>query len=84
MNNDTALMPYTVTIAGHERYDGEKPWTYVIDAENELNAIAIAAAYMGRNTGWVDLVVISVIPGTPPANCGYHWNDLRKEPSNGD
>lgn len=79
MTINSALLPYTVTLAGHERYDGEKPWTYVVNAEDAVNAVAIAAAYMGKNTGWTDLQVVSVIPGSPPINCGYSWNDLRAD-----
>lgn len=78
MTNSTSL-PYTVTLAGHERYDGEKPWTYVVNAKDSINAVAIAAAYMGKHTGWIDLVVVAIVPGIPAADCGYSWNDLRQD-----
>lgn len=77
MSRETALTPYTVTIAGLERYDFEKPWTYVVNAESEHDAVAKAAARLAIDTGWNDLKFIEIIPGVPPASCGYHWNDLR-------
>jgi hypothetical protein len=77
MNRDPALKPYTVTIAGPERHDFEKPWTYVVNAESEYDAIVKVAAVMGQDLETTDFKFVEIIPGVPPASCGYHWNDLR-------
>jgi hypothetical protein len=77
MNREPALKPYTVTIAGFERHDGEKPWTYVVNAESEHDAVATVAAIMATDLGTTDLKFVEIIPGVPPENCGYHWNDAR-------
>lgn len=83
MPHEPVLKPYTVTIAGPERHDGEKPWTYVVNAESEYDAITKVAAVMGCERR-ADLQFVSIIPGVPPENCGYYWNDLRKEKRNDD
>lgn len=79
MNREPALKPYTVTIAGHERHDGEQPWTYVVNAESDYDAVAKVAAAMAADTGWTDLKFLEIIPGVPPAASNYHWNDLREK-----
>jgi len=79
MTREPVLKPYTVTIAGLERHDGEKPWTYVVNAESEYDAITKVAAGMGHDMGTADLQFVEIIPGVPPENCGYHWNDIREE-----
>lgn len=79
MNPRPALTPYTVTLAGPERHTCEQPWTYVVNAESEYDAIAKAAAFMGRDIGTVDVKFVETIPGVPLESCGYHWNDLREE-----
>lgn len=78
MNRKPVLAPYTVTIAGVERHDGEKPWTYVVNAESEHDAITKVAAIMAADLGTTDLKFMEIIPGVPPASCSYHWNDARR------
>jgi hypothetical protein len=71
------LYPFTVTIAGLERYDGEAPYTYVVDAPDALEATRVVFQHMKAELETDDLEVKSCTPGVPPADCWYHWNDLR-------
>lgn len=75
---------FTVTVAGPERHEGHKPYTYVIDAESmEAAKAAVLAHQMAEEaettqTGDVVIVDRESFPGEPPNPCGYWWNDLRK------
>lgn len=77
MNDNTTLMPYTVTIAGPERYDYEKPYTYVVNARNAFDAAVKAGAHMSADVETKDVQFVDIVPGVPPENCGYRWNDRR-------
>ncbi|SFI81184.1 hypothetical protein SAMN05216275_10554 [Streptosporangium canum] len=73
------LKTYTVTISGREREDGEKPYTWVVDAESpqaaESKALEIHA--YSQDEAFEDLEVEEIFQGPPGANCGYFWNDMR-------
>lgn len=68
--------PFTVTVEGSERHDGEKPYTYVIDAvDGETAGKLVLELHMKENDD-DDVNLLEVLPGVP-VNAGYHWNDLR-------
>lgn len=73
---DFRYFDYTVTISGEEREDGEAPYTYVVTAESTAMAIHYALLAHGPAFG---LRLESVESGTPSADCGYTWNDLRPQ-----
>lgn len=77
MTNAAPLLPYTVTIAGPERYDYEKPYTYVVNAKNAFDAAVKAAMHLSADIERKDLQFVAIVPGVPPENCGYRWNDRR-------
>jgi hypothetical protein len=68
------MKDYTVTISGEEREDGEKPYTYVVSACSPAEAAEQALIGHGPAFG---LTLEGIVPGVPPDECGYHWNDLR-------
>ncbi|BAJ30988.1 MULTISPECIES: hypothetical protein [Kitasatospora] len=68
---------YTVTVAGTERYDGEKPYTYVIDYCCALDAVLHVLAHHRWENETADVIPVEVLLGEPSSNCGYVWNDLR-------
>ncbi|MEV4078005.1 hypothetical protein [Nonomuraea fuscirosea] len=74
---------FTVTIAGAERFDGEAPYTWVVEASDMTSAISKATAYHARSQEErvcdLELVPRHTFEGAPPAKCSYHWNDLRTE-----
>jgi len=71
------VMPdYTVTISGEEREDGEKPYTYVVSASSPDKAARKALIFHGPAFG---LALEGIVPGVPPEDCGYYWNDLRTQ-----
>lgn len=74
-----APKPFTVTVAGPERHDGEKPYTYVLDALYTEEAWVKALAWhMVENIALDAYVVASQShEGLPPEDAGYQWNDLR-------
>ena len=67
---------YTVTISGEEREDGEKPYTYVVSASSPDKAARKALIFHGPAFG---LALEGIVPGVPPEDCGYYWNDLRTQ-----
>lgn len=71
------VFPFTVTVAGLERHDGEAPYTYVVDAVDAAAATRVVVAHMQAELGTTDLVVKACASGVPAADCWYHWNDLR-------
>ena len=71
------LQPFTVTVAGSERHDGEKPYTYVLNCDNSQVAGDVVIAHHKSKNEDDDVILESVVPGEPPADCGYFWNDLR-------
>lgn len=75
------LRPWTVTISGTEREDGEKPYTFVVMGKTKTWAINAAskAAYRDCEIEYRDQKVEEVKEGVPPANCGYYWNDCREK-----
>ncbi|WP_043617305.1 hypothetical protein [Nonomuraea candida] len=85
------LEPYTVTISGTEREDGEAPYTWVVNAKNPHDATNKALKIHLTEATCVDLddraemiealadlEIEEVYEGLPPADCGYHWNDMRE------
>ncbi|MGW3346468.1 hypothetical protein ACWDA3_24415 [Nonomuraea rubra] len=74
---------FTVTVAGTERFDGEEPYTWVVEAPDVASAMNRAVAYhaLAQDQRLSDLQIdpLRTFEGLPPANCGYHWNDLRSE-----
>ena len=74
--------PFTVTIAGPEREDGQAPYTYVVTECSTEKAWAKALAWHMVENEQVDCFVVAAesFEGTP-ADKGhsYHWTDLRPE-----
>ncbi|MFF4506677.1 hypothetical protein [Streptomyces sp. NPDC001401] len=72
---------FTVTVAGPERYDGEKPYTYVVRDHTTEGAWIQALTWHMRENETLDVHVgaSESHAGLPPADAGYHWNDLRPE-----
>ena len=75
------LRPWTVTISGSEREDGEKPYTFVVMGKTRTWAInaACGAAYRLCEIEHKDQKVEEVKEGVPADDCGFAWNDCRKE-----
>ncbi|QFY13171.1 hypothetical protein GBF35_47305 [Nonomuraea phyllanthi] len=75
---------FTVTVAGPERFDGEAPYTWVVEATDMASATNKALAYHAlsedRPLHDLEIVPLHTFEGPPPENCGYHWNDLRPLP----
>jgi hypothetical protein len=69
---------YCVTLAGPERHDGESPYSWVLEGDSARGAVAKAAAAMACGNETSDVELVSVELGVPPADCGFHWNDLRE------
>ncbi|MDX3069595.1 hypothetical protein PV518_47040 [Streptomyces sp. ND04-05B] len=72
---------FTVTIAGPERHDGEKPTKYVLEARSTQTAWARALAWHMEAEETVDCFVLAdeSHKGAPAGDVGFHWNDLRPE-----
>ena len=70
------MVAYTVTISGEEREDGEEPYTYVVSASSSHEAAQTALMFHGPAFG---LALEGIVPGVPPEDCGYYWNDLRTQ-----
>jgi hypothetical protein len=74
---------FTVTVAGSERFDGEEPYTWVVEAPDVASAIDKAVTYhaLSQDQRLSDLLIdpLRTFEGLPPAKCGYHWNDLRAQ-----
>ncbi|MEN8650199.1 hypothetical protein ABCR94_06030 [Streptomyces sp. 21So2-11] len=72
---------FTVTIAGGERHDGEKPYTYVVRERMTRRAWAKALAWHMVEREDIDAFVVTAESheGLPPHGCGYSWNDLRSD-----
>lgn len=77
---DQKPTPWTVTIAGSERHDGEAPYTYVVDSTTMDGATKLAIDNHSKGTGDNDIVLISVVAGAPHA-VDYEYNDLREKPT---
>jgi hypothetical protein len=73
------IRDFTVTVAGPERHDGEKPYTYVVRDHSTDQAWAQALAWHIRTNETTDAHVVPSLShdGPPPCNAGYYWNDLR-------
>lgn len=80
---DRRAKVFTVTVAGLERFDGEAPYTWVLEAPDMASAIRKAVAYhavsVEERVCDLEIVLRHTFEGLPPANCGYYWNDLRTE-----
>jgi hypothetical protein len=72
--------PFTVTIAGPERHDGESPKTFVVEGYSTEKAWAKALAWYMLDCETVDAHVIAAesFEGIPAAGSGF-WTDLRPE-----
>lgn len=75
------MTPFTVTIAGDERFDGEAPYTWVVEASDVMSAMNKAMVYhaLSQEQRLCDLEIdpLHTFEGLPPEKCGYYWNDLR-------
>ncbi|MEV5559700.1 hypothetical protein AB0L44_39150 [Nonomuraea wenchangensis] len=75
------MRTFTVTIAGTERFDGEAPYTWVVEAHDVASAMNKAMAYhaLSQDQPQCDLEIdpLRTFEGPPPPDCGYYWNDLR-------
>ncbi|MFF2940215.1 hypothetical protein ACFVSQ_10270 [Streptomyces niveus] len=73
--------PFTVTVAGPERYDGGRPTTYVLDACSTEKAWARALAWHMAAEETPDCFVVEdgSFEGTPGGRAGVDWSDLRPE-----
>lgn len=71
------MQDFTVTVAGSERHDGHKPYTYVVVAENYEDAAKKVTEHHRENNEDTDLVLVECFRGPPPIRSGYAWNDLR-------
>jgi len=68
---------FTVTIAGSERHEGHKPYSYVVNAENADAAWAKVRDVFVKEQDDNDVERVRVEAGSPKRDCGYYWNDLR-------
>ncbi|MEO3863894.1 hypothetical protein [Acrocarpospora sp. B8E8] len=79
--NAYRINAYTVTIAGRERFDGEAPFAWVVDAIDIFdaigNALRIHCTSQEETVEDVKLIGTQSFEGIPAADCGYHWNDER-------
>ncbi|MEU7863470.1 hypothetical protein [Nonomuraea sp. NPDC049141] len=77
------MKTYTVTIAGPERFDGEKPHTWVVNAADIYEAAgkALREHCEAQEQSIEDIKIIGAesFEGVPAPDCGYNWNDMRKE-----
>jgi hypothetical protein len=73
------LRDFTVTVAGPERHNGEKPYAYVVRDFSTEQAWSQALAWHIRTNETTDAHVVPSLShdGAPPRNAGYIWNDLR-------
>ncbi|WP_019548596.1 DUF6884 domain-containing protein [Streptomyces sulphureus] len=72
---------FTITVAGTERHDGEKPYTYVVSECSTKKAWAKVLAWVMVDQETVDAHVVAgeSFEGEPEPGCGYFWTDLRSE-----
>jgi hypothetical protein len=77
-SNPRKNKPFTVTVEGPERHDGEKPYTYCVRASNIKEAGRFVLTFHKRQEETDDVNLVSYQVGVPSKNCGYYWNDLRK------
>jgi hypothetical protein len=68
---------WTATVAGRERHDGEKPFTYCLYAESVDAAIESAMTYHALLYEDNDLIMTEIFSGPPQKGVWYAWNDLR-------
>ncbi|WP_019061736.1 hypothetical protein [Streptomyces prunicolor] len=75
------VRPFTVTVAGPERYDGTRPTTYVVDECSTEKAWVKALAWHMVADETIDCYVIAdeSHEGLPDGERGIHWSDLRTE-----
>lgn len=76
------MSDWTVTLAGDERFDGEAPYTWVVEAPSAEAAVAIARRLFEEEEQDPDIVVIEVLPGEPgPKFQTLHFTDARPQPA---
>ena len=75
------VSPFTVTVAGAERHDGEAPYVYVVEDHSRELAWGQALAWHIVNQEDIDSYVVASesFDGVPPEDFKGHWNDLRPE-----
>lgn len=68
-------------VAGPERHDGEKPYTFVVNECSTEKAWAAVLAWFMVDMETVDAHVVAgdSCEGVPEPECGYFWIDLRAE-----
>lgn len=73
--------PFTVTVTGSERHDGEAPYVYVVTDHSMSLAWGQALAWHILNEEDIDSYVLAdeSFEGAPPEDFKGHWNDLRPE-----
>ena len=73
--------PFTVTVAGAERHDGEAPYVYVVEDHSRELAWGQALAWHIVNQEDIDSYVVASesFDGVPPEDFKGHWNDLRPD-----
>ncbi|MGW3445644.1 hypothetical protein [Streptomyces sp. NPDC001076] len=71
--------PFTVTIAGVGRHDGESPYTYVVEEHSTETAWARALVWHLSDVQRLDCYVVAdeSFEGIPAVDSGYAWVDLR-------
>lgn len=71
--------PFTITVAGPERYDGGPPTIYVVDACSTESAWSKALAWHMTAEETPDCLVLEdgSFEGIPAGAAGFHWSDLR-------
>jgi hypothetical protein len=76
---DDGPRDFTVTVAGQERRNGERPFTYVVRADTTQEAWAIVLAWHFLDQGDLDSYIVASQsrPGTPSPDGEIEWNDLR-------
>ncbi|MFC4117518.1 hypothetical protein [Nonomuraea zeae] len=74
---------FTVTVAGRERFDGEAPYTYVVNGVDIFDAIGrvfrIFCVEQEQDIADIKLIGTESFEGAPAPDCGFGWNDMRKE-----
>jgi hypothetical protein len=70
-----------LSISRNPRFDGEAPYTWVVEAPDVMSAMNKALAYhaLSQEQRLCDLEIdpLHTFEGLPPENSDYRWNDLR-------
>lgn len=74
---DPPKYPYTVTVAGGERHDGEKPFSYMLYAIDRDAAIATVLVHHAHEQDDTDLEIVEPDTYAGPAPDYFNANDYR-------